>query len=505
MPAAISTFVDVSVTIAGAVAEKFSFGTPLGVFEHNITNNRIDGPYTDIAAVNSAGFTSVATPEINAWATAVFSQDDGVNELLIGRRIPAAGGFAASVLQVVDIGPVFVDMTDEYNNVTVADWVVFPAAEATDDYAAIGMTEKFGQIIVDNTGGTAGTVGEVDWEYWDGTAWVALAGVVDGTSEFTAAAAAGQSVTWTIPADWATLSLDGGPALFYIRAVITTVYTIDPIYDTGTAAGDVTWTATMDNIELAQEINGLSDWYITNIESRVKADILLVAAWTEPRSKIYMAQSSDADILSDTAGNVAETLNGLLYTRTALWYTANDAQYLDGAISSSGGGLNLDVPGGVGIWGFRPLEGVTFDNVTGLQATNIFANAANFNGRNLQLSFSQEGTMAAGKPRFIDVTTTIDWVIKRSEEAVLSLQVGTPTKIPYTNAGINQIVGAVQGVLDGGVSFGHFTEDNPPTIKAPDASDVSAADKAARILTIEVSAVLSGAVQKVVIPISLSF
>lgn len=505
MSSPISVFVDVTPTISGAVAEKFGFGDLLDVFEHNISDNRIDGPFADIAAVNSAGFTSVATPAINKWATTVFAQDDGIDELLIGRRIPAAGGFAASVLQVVAIGPVFVDMTTEYNDATVANWIVFPAAEATDDYAAIGMTEKFGKIDVDNTGGTAGTDGEVDWEYWNGSAWTALAGVVDGTTEFTASVSAGQEVTWTIPADWATLSLDGGPALFYVRAVITTIYTIDPVYDTGTAAGDVTWTATMDNIETAQELNGFPDWYITNIQSRVKADILEVAAWTEARSRIFMAQSADADILSDTSGNLAETLNTFLYVRTALWYTADSTQYLDGAISSSGGGLNLDVPGGVGIWGFRPLESVVFDNVTGLQATNIFANAANFNGRNLNLSFSQEGTMAAGKPRFIDVTTTIDWLVKRSQEAVLAAQVGTPTKIPYTNAGINQIVGIEQDVLDGGVSFGHFSPDNLPRIIAPDVSEVSDADKANRILTIEVEATLTGAVQRVIIPVRLAF
>jgi hypothetical protein len=356
MPAAIIEFVDVSVNVQGGVADKFSFGTLMGVFDHSVTANRQDGPYFSLAEVVAAGFTSGAEPEVNAWATAAFAQDDGVDQILIGRE----------------------------------------------------------------------------------------------------------------------------------------------------DAGDANWTATMDAIELA----GSDTWYITNIESRVDADVLEVAAWTEARDKIFIAQTASADLLAGTPANIGEQLKNFGYNRTALIYHATSTGtdgYLDGAWSSSGGGLNLDVPGGVGIWAYRQLEGVTFDAVTGAQATNIYAENANLFGRNLGLSFTSKGTMAVGSPRFIDVTTTVDWTKKRIEEATLSLFVATPTKIPYTNGGINQIVGVVQGVLDSGVTFGHFSPDFPPTIEAPDVANVSSADKQNRELTLTAEAVLAGAVQKLILTVNLSF
>lgn len=264
--------------------------------------------------------------------------------------------------------------------------------------------------------------------------------------------------------------------------------------------GDANLTASLDAIEAEDS----ESWYITNVDGgQTSADILEAAAWTESRQKIYIAQSNDGDILSGAGGNIAELLNGFNYNRSSLIYHSDDAEYLNGAWTSSGGGLNLDSPDGVGIWAYRQLSGVPFDQVTSTEAANIFSNEANLFGRNVGVSFTSKGTMASG--RFIDITTTVDWVTKRSEEAWIALAVGTPTKIPYTNAGINIIVAVLQGVLDSGVTFGHFSPDFPPTIKAPDVSEVSQQDKIDRVLTLQASAVLAGAVQKVIFNINLTF
>ena len=132
--------------------------------------------------------------------------------------------------QVVAAGPTFVDETADANSATAADWQIFPAAEVTTDYAAIGFRQQFKKVTFDSTGGTAGTVGVVVWEYWNGSAWAALAGVTDGTTGFTAAVGAGQNLTFTVPTDWAATSLGGSASLYYIRARITTVYTVNPVY-----------------------------------------------------------------------------------------------------------------------------------------------------------------------------------------------------------------------------------------------------------------------------------
>jgi hypothetical protein len=259
-------------------------------------------------------------------------------------------------------------------------------------------------------------------------------------------------------------------------------------------AGDASWTVTMDAIEAEDS----DSWYITTIESRADTQLNEVAAWTESRRKIFVGQSDDiAGLAAFTAWNAAG------YNRSAVIYHATDAEYLDAAWSSSGGGLNLDAPDGAGIWAYRQLEAVPYDPVTGAQAVSLYAVDANLFGRNKGVNFTSKGTMASG--RFMDVTTSIDWTVARIEEAIIALFVGTPTKVPYTNGGINTVKAAIQDVLNRGVTFGHFSPDFPPTIEAPDVADVSQQDKIDRVLTLTANVVLAGAIQKVILNVNLTF
>jgi hypothetical protein len=362
MPPAITEFVDVNVTLTGAAADKRGFGSVLGVFDHGVTANRQDGPYTSVAEAVAAGFTAAAEPEVHAFVSAVFSQDDGVDSVIIGRE---------------DVG-------------------------------------------------------------------------------------------------------------------------------------DADWTATMTAVEAADP----GSWYITCAETRTEAEVLLVAAFIEATAssdfpKIYMAQSSDAAILAGTAGNLFEDLQAANYNRTAGWWHAIDDSvggnapadgYLDGGIASSGGGLDLDAPGGVGTWAFRQLDGIAFDSVTAAEAATVYGYDGNLFGRNKGLNFTSKGTMASG--RFIDVTTSLDWLTARLEEKLLEAFVGAGTKIPFTNAGINIMRAAVQDVYDRGVLYGHISTDVAPTLTTPDISEVSAADKANRELTLTGNVVLAGAIHKTTLNIN---
>ena len=144
---------------------------------------------------------------------------------------------AAKVWQVDITGPTFVDETTDFNSAANADYLPFPAAEDVGDYAAWGFAQPFSKLVFDYANGTAGTDGVVVWEYWDGTAWTAVAGLTDATAGFTTAVADGLAVTWTAPTNWATTSLNGSAQLYYIRARITTVYTVNPILDQGFVGG----------------------------------------------------------------------------------------------------------------------------------------------------------------------------------------------------------------------------------------------------------------------------
>jgi len=360
MPLPFSLFVDVNISVQDGLAERFNFGVPIGIFDHSVTANRQDGPYTSVAEVTAAGFTSGAAPEVNFWATSVFAQENGVESVMIGRE----------------------------------------------------------------------------------------------------------------------------------------------------DAGDADWTATLDAVEAA----GANDFYFINVETRAEAEILLVAAWTEARTKIAICQSSDAGILAGTPGNVALDLQAAGYNRTALIYHNTDSGaangYLDGAWTSYGGGFNLDEPGGVGAWNYNQLSGITPDSFTSAEASEVLDADANLFHRLSGLNFTWEGTLASG--RQIETQTTVDWFQKRSEEAVLQLFVSTPTKIPFDNGGITQVASVVQGVLDRGVAFGHFLG-NPgfePVLTIPDISQISAADREAGVLRLTSTTnhvTLAGQIRRLVFNISVSF
>ena len=144
----------------------------------------------------------------------------------------------AIALQADDsAGPSFVDETTDANSGADGDVTLFPATEATNDYFAVGFAQEFSKLIFDAGGGTAGVGGTVAWEYWNGSAWVAVSGLSDGTTNFTAGATDGQAVTWTAPTDWKTTSLNGSAQLYYIRARITGTYSTNPIYSQVFIAG----------------------------------------------------------------------------------------------------------------------------------------------------------------------------------------------------------------------------------------------------------------------------
>lgn len=151
---------------------------------------------------------------------------------------PLAQTGASQVWQVDDSGgPSFVDETTDFNDAGANDVDPFPATEAVDDYMAVGFTQAFGDLVLNV--GTAGVGGVVAWEYWNGTTWTALSGVTDGTTDLTTSGE--NSVTFTVPQDWAALILNGSASLFYVRARVTTVYSTNPIITQGFVQSAEEW------------------------------------------------------------------------------------------------------------------------------------------------------------------------------------------------------------------------------------------------------------------------
>jgi hypothetical protein len=510
MSIAVSNYITITINVGAAAVDRFGFGNYLHVAEHNITTNRLDGPYTSVADVEAAGFTSSAAPTVYYAASAAFGVANPVDAINIGRKIPSTGGTLDQVWQVdVSGAPDYVDETTDANDAGAGDWAIFPTVEAVGDYMLIGQTVPFASVTFSCASGTAGVDGgslALAYEFWNGSTWVALSGVSDGTTMFTAGATAGQVFAFTQPTTWAPVVINASDSLYYIRFLITAgSYSTNPLYTSGFITGDTSWANALSAIAA---VEGDDAWYGHTITSRVQADIEDVAEWTEARFHRFVPQSADATYLAGTAGNVGLILEAAGYKRTAgpLYHGVSSGAtngYADAAWSSACWGFDLDSPNGNDNWMYQNLSGITADNITNAQAANIWAANGNTYTTSLGSSFTSYGTTAAGAPYYQDIQTTMDWFQRRVEEDLLEFMIAN--RPAFTNPGMQSIGAVVMNRLQIGVTNGHFSPDTPVTVTVPDIADVSTADKTARLLRISCTATFANFINTLNLTLNVEF
>jgi len=224
------------------------------------------------------------------------------------------------------------------------------------------------------------------------------------------------------------------------------------------------------------------DWYGLVATSRVEQDQLDVASWVEGELKFFATASDDTDIPDTTDAADTTTLaaqfKALSYRRTELIYhTKASTEFIDAA--NLGKILPLD-PGSY-TKKFKNLASVTVDKLSTSQKTNITAKNANHYTTVAGLNILREGVVSVGE--FIDVIIFVDWLQVRMEERIFVTLTNTP-KVPFTDPGIAAIEADIVAQLQDGVAVGGLAADPPFTVTVPLAADISAVDKAARILNI---------------------
>jgi len=112
--------------------------------------------------------------------------------------------------------PAYTDELTEALSAAASDMTLLPAIPVVGDAYYFGW-------FVPQSGFTLniGTQGDgtwtITWEYYNG-GWVALGGVSDGTSGFTLSGSC--DISWTLPADWATVAVNGS-TLYWVRARVS--------------------------------------------------------------------------------------------------------------------------------------------------------------------------------------------------------------------------------------------------------------------------------------------
>ena len=116
-----------------------------------------------------------------------------------------------------DSGASFIDLTDEANSAAAND-IAFTDPMDTNDALYVGRVTPFSRIsfLIGTTGSGTTPATESVWEYSTGSDTWATLTVVDGTTAFEAAP--GEAlVTFDIPTDWVTDTVNGQGPFFYIR------------------------------------------------------------------------------------------------------------------------------------------------------------------------------------------------------------------------------------------------------------------------------------------------
>jgi len=235
------------------------------------------------------------------------------------------------------------------------------------------------------------------------------------------------------------------------------------------------------------------DFYGVGIQSVLQTDQEALATWVESQRKISMVRSADTNVLAVTITDIAGVLNGLSRTRTAVLYGADITVYQEMAWL----GRMLPTLPGSATWKFKNLSGVSANNLSGTDITNLKTKKANWYNIIGGASITEEGTMASGE--FIDVIRGVDFIHARMQEAIFAKLANLP-KIPYTNKGAGIIENEMDAVLQLAENQGILTNDPKYSITIPDVRSISFNNRASRILpNIKFEGVLAGAVHSMTI------
>jgi len=243
------------------------------------------------------------------------------------------------------------------------------------------------------------------------------------------------------------------------------------------------------SLEAAETIN--NDWYGLAAYDHSEATINLIAAYTQSRTKLYFASSSDAGILTTSTTDIASDLKLAGYDRSSLLYSADAANFPEGAWM---GGLLPKDPGSA-TFAFKPLSGITVDTLTTDEQSNVLGKNGNIYIAKGGVSHTEFGTTGEGE--FIDVMWGADFIQIRIQEEVYTKLVNE-SKVPYTNAGVAVIENAIRKVLTLATNQGILAADPAYEVSVPDVADISVVDKGVRFLPdITFKGTLAGAIHKV--------
>jgi hypothetical protein len=241
------------------------------------------------------------------------------------------------------------------------------------------------------------------------------------------------------------------------------------------------------------------DWYGLLLACNSGANILAAATWAEAAKKIFIAQSSDWDVVDAAQTNdVASDLLALNFTRTAGIYHRGIGRTNDWTAAAWMGACLAADPGSI-TWAFKTLAGTSVDVLRAGEESSLAAKNWSYYQTLGGLSVTFEGR--TGSDRFIDVTHFVDWLYATIQLDAWLLIANAP-KIQYAAAGLSAIKGSVENSLAKGKKNPNpgLDPDFQSIVIVPGVAEQATADRANRIVRgIEFDDRLSGALHGLIL------
>lgn len=256
----------------------------------------------------------------------------------------------------------------------------------------------------------------------------------------------------------------------------------------------MTGTATNLEDELTAIKVANNDWYGLVMAAPDEATGNAAAAWAETNKKYLGLTSSDKAVKdSGSTTDVAALSNAASYKYTNVSFHGTDTLGYRGAAIMS---LTFTMVPGSYTAKFKNLAGQVIDTLTETERQTILSKKANIYTSVAGVGMYEEGWQSSGQ--FSDERRGLDWLETEVKFRVFTLLLNQQ-KVPYTEAGMEQVATEIRGALSLGEANGLLVPDQS-TVAVPKISTVSSADKGARVLNnVKFTAVLQGAIHRVVI------
>lgn len=423
----LDSVVTINITKTSASTFRVGFGVPLLMVYHTVTAKRL-ASYGSVQSLLDDGF-PLTHPAVE-MATALFSQTPRPATIYVGKRLTGTTQVLQFVPKNLTPGFVYTFTVEDYLGVQTPITYTVPGSPTTTSVSL---------------------------------ALVALiTGVVDVTAAGISGGASGFSLTSTVAGN-----------LFDVTGLPNPddLHVFNSSADPGIAA----------DLAAVYALNSLG-WYAILLDSNSKAEITASAAWVEATRKLLIVNSSDSDCADNTiTTDVMSVLKTSSYSRTATLFSASGIRSYS---ASAWVGKLLPNNPGKAVWFFVTLAGVPIDALKDGQITNIEAKNGNVYIQLAGQGATDQGVDAEGE--WLDIIVGTDWLQSAMQTRVIgALQAASNSgsKIPYTDKGVQIMVGLVKAQLKQGESSAYqLLAPGSSVVTAPAVADVDPADKQARSL-----------------------